>query len=303
MFKCDFCLYVSVRKYNLQKHIGRKHTEEMCKTVLDKNTKNMLESVQNVPPNVQNVSPNVQNVSPKIQNVPPNVLYCHKCNKIYKTKRHLLKHEINCKGIDELTCPKCMISFSNRKHKSRHINKNNCNARSIVYARSPNTHNITENTIIQNAKTINNNNITNNQIIVNNFGSERMDHITHEDIVKILSSGINTIPMYIQKKHFDKNFPENNNIKYTLENKCKVYENNDWTEKDMGLLSSSLVEDNTEVLLLYCDENDIKLSNDIKDTEKYEHIKNKLILIYNKSENNKYNNILSKIKELIKNSN
>jgi len=39
-----------------------------------------------------------------------------------------------------------------------------------------------------------------------------------------------------------------------------------------------------------------------KNTEKYENVKNKLLIIYNKSDNVKYNKILSKIKKLIKNS-
>ena len=59
----------------------------------------------------------------------------------------------------------------------------------------------------------------------------------------------------IGKKHFDNNFPEHKNIKYTNDNKCHVLEleNNLWKEKDLGLLSRNLIKDNTEVLLLYCD--------------------------------------------------
>jgi hypothetical protein len=77
--------------------------------------------------------------------------------------------------------------------------------------RPANIQHITNNGTIQNAETINNNTI--NNIIVNNLGSERIDHITDSDIKKILQSGINTVPLYIEKKHFDKNFPENKNIK------------------------------------------------------------------------------------------
>ena len=299
LHKCAFCTYETKRKYDLKRHQNAKHNtnnNNFCDT--NKIVQNVSPNVQNVPPNVQNVPPNVQNVPPSVQNVPPTNLHCQKCNKLYKTIRHLKNHELNCKKVDNLTCPKCMVSFTNRKHKSRHIKADKCKARSIIYARTPNVQNITNN--INN--NIQNTNITNNQFIINNFGSERLDHISHEDIVRILTSGQNTIPLYIEKKHFDKQFPENNNIKYTLENKCKVFENNTWKEKDIGLLSSSLIKDNTEVLLLYCDDNDIKVSDTIRDTEKYDHIRNKLFIIYNKTDDNKYNVILSKIKELIKNS-
>ena len=260
----------------------------------------MLEK-QQLSENVQNVTPNVQKVNPNEQKVNPNTLYCNKCNKLYKTLKHLSNHEKKCNKVDNLTCSKCMVSFTTKQAKSRHIKADKCKARSIIHARTPNVQNITNNTTnnttnnnIQNAETINNN------FIINNFGSERIDHISHEEIKRILLSGANTIPLYIKQKHFDKDFPENNNIKYTNDNKCHVMEDNSWKEKDIGLLSNNLMKDNTEVLLMYCDNNEIKLLNEIKDTEKYDHIRNKLFIIYNKTDNEKYNSVLTRIKDLIK---
>jgi hypothetical protein len=301
IYNCSFCNYFTERKYNFIRHNANKHTKEY------ENMKN-IENEQNVCPNVQNVIPNVQNVIPNVQNVIPKTFSCTKCNKIYKTSRHLQNHERNCNKVDSLTCPRCMISFTNRHNKNRHIKADKCKARSIIHARTPNIHNITNNNItnniqniIQNQNIYNTTNNTNN-LIINNFGSERIDHISHDDIVKMLTSGLNTIPLYIEKKHFDKNFPENNNIKYSNDNKCRVLEDNSWNEKDIGMLSTNLMKDNTEVLFMYCDNNEIQLLNEIKDFEKYEHIRNKLLIVYNKSDNQKYNTVLTKIKELIKSS-
>jgi hypothetical protein len=290
--KCAFCLYSTKRTFDLKRHHNAKHKDEIFEN--NKLSKN----VQNVTPNVQNVTPNVQNVTPNVQNVTPIVLSCSKCNKIYKTTRHLYNHEKICNKVDSLTCPRCMISFSNRHHKSRHIKADKCKARSIIHARTPNIQNITNNNTINNTT---NNNIQNN-FVINNFGSERIDYISHEEIMKMLQSGTNTVPLYIKKKHFNKNFPENNNIKYSNDNKCQVLEDNCWQEKDIGLLSTNLMKDNTEVLLMYCDNNEIQLLNEIDDIEKYEHIRNKLFIVYNKSDNQKYNTVLAKIKELIKSS-
>ena len=287
--KCAFCLYCTKRRFDLKRHHIAKHKDN----IFENN-----DSLQYV----QNVTPKVQNVTPKVQNVTLCVLSCSKCNKIYKTARHLYNHEKICNKVDSLTCPRCMISFSNRHHKSRHIKADKCKARSIIHARTPNIQNITNNNNItnntQNVQTMNNY----NNIIVNNFGSERIDHISNKEIMKILQSGTNTVPLYIKKKHFDKNFPENNNIKYSNDNKCQVMEDNCWQEKDIGLLSTNLMKDNTEVLLMYCDNNEIQLLNEIDDIEKYEHIRNKLFIVYNKSDNQKYNTVLTKIKELIKSS-
>lgn len=280
MFTCSDCTYISQRKFNLQRHIRNKHHNNVM------NTENEAEE-------------EIVNQSKEKVNI------CQKCNKIYKTKKHLVSHEKYCKGIDELTCPRCMISFTKKQAKCRHIKANKCKARSIIHARMPNIQNITNNGTIQNAETIQNINNTNNIIInniINNFGSERIDHITENDITRILQSGINTIPLYIQMKHFDENFPENRNIKYTNDNKCKVLEDNSWKEKDLLLLSMNLIKDNCAVLLMYCDENEIKLLNKMQDSERLEHIRNKLFIVYNQNDNNKYNQILSKIKDMIKNS-
>ena len=282
--KCRFCDYKTDVKCNLVRHQNAKHKDKLFENNETKQT------VQNVCPNVQNVCPNVQNVCPNEQNV------CPMCYKTYKTKRHLNKHKSLCKGIDELTCSKCMISFTTRSAKHKHIKRNNCSARSVIHYHNKNIQNI-----IQNQNIYNTTNNTNN-LIINNFGSERIDHISHDDIVKMLTSGLNTIPLYIEKKHFDKEFPENNNITFTNENKCKVMENNKWKERDIGTLSSKLILDNSEVLLLYCDNNEMNLLNVLQDEEKFKFIKHKLFIVYDKSESQKYNEILSKIKDLIKNS-
>jgi hypothetical protein len=294
--KCRFCDYKTDVKCNLIRHHNAKHKDKL----FENNGSEQI--VQNDIPNVQNDIPNVQNDIPKIQNDIPTTFSCSKCNKIYKTLRHLKSHELKCKRVDNLTCPRCMISFTHRNNKNRHIKENKCKARSIIHARTPNIQNITNNNNIINNTTNNTQNNIQNKIIINNFGSERIDHISHDEIMKILQSGTNTVPLYIKKKHFDKNFPENNNIKYSNDNKCQVLEDNSWQEKDIGLLSTNLMKDNTEVLLMYCDDNEIQLLNEIDDIEKYEHIRNKLFIVYNKSDNQRYNAVLTKIKELIKSS-
>ena len=94
LLTCSFCEYKTNRAYNLKRHQNSKHIEDMINPEL------------------------VQNV--------PSGLKCKFCNKKYETERHLLNHEKKCNKVDSLTCPRCMISFTNRKHKSRHIKANKC---------------------------------------------------------------------------------------------------------------------------------------------------------------------------------
>ena len=172
MFQCKICNYFSNRKYNLQRHYDNKHTKQVENNENTQNEQNVSPNIQNDIPKIQNDIPKIQNDISKTQNDIPSevkVFICKTCNKIYKTKRHLLNHEKRCQKVDNLTCPKCMASFTHRNNKNRHIKENKCVARSIVHARRPYIQNITNNTNNTNntINNIQNTNITNhNQIIM-----------------------------------------------------------------------------------------------------------------------------------------
>jgi hypothetical protein len=308
LLTCSFCEYKTNRAYNLKRHQNSKHIEDMINPEL---VQNVPPNVQNVPPKIQNVPPNVQNVPPSVQNVPSG-LKCKFCNKKYETERHLLNHEKKCNKVDSLTCPRCMISFTNRKHKSRHIKANKCEARSIMYARTPNVQNITT----QNNTNNNTNNNTHNEVsiadsvvnsnntfIINNYGSERIDYLSEEDMFKILTSGENTIPLYIEKKHFNKDFPENQNIKYDSKTKrCKIREDDKWNNMDLSMVSTKLIKDNSNTLLTYFNSNKDMMYTKIHDDEVFDYILNKLITIKHKTDREKYNTMFNIIKYLLEKS-
>ena len=142
-YQCDYCFYKTNKKYNLIRHQNSKHCIE------NNNNCIISENGRNVHPNGKNVHPNRKNVHPNEKIVHPTQI-CTKCNKIYKTKKCLIQHEKNCNGVDDLTCPRCMISFSSRQAKSNHIKRNNCKPMSIIHARQPNPQNIEKSTIINN---------------------------------------------------------------------------------------------------------------------------------------------------------
>ena len=110
LFKCEFCEYETKRNYNLKRHCNVKHV--IINTSGEKKHNNC------------------EKVQPEF--------ICKKCNKIYKSNRYLINHEKNCNGLDDLTCPRCMISFTTKQGKSNHLKKKNCKPRSIKYARNPN---------------------------------------------------------------------------------------------------------------------------------------------------------------------
>jgi len=289
-FKCVNCLYSTNRKYDLKRHLNAIH-KVVNVEILEK-----LLSEGNVPPNEGNVPPTEGNVPPNEKNVNQKEKMCKFCNKIYKTDKYFIEHVKKCKGIDNLTCPKCMISFSSRQHKSRHINSNNCKARSIIYAKktSDNDTNITYNIT----------NITNNNIIyVNNYGNERKDYLNYDKMFEIFKKGYD-IPTFLTKEiHFNKQFPENNNIIHLNDKSSLIKKEDEYILKDLNLLVDELIMEKS----LHMKDFAIKNKNNIcskLDMNLYEDIIEHLLnLILSKENLENYKIQIKKIKDMIKNNN
>jgi hypothetical protein len=237
--KCAFCNYSTNRKYDLVRHQNARHNDT------DPNENEVLISGVNVTPNGVNVSPNGVNVSPK--------LICKKCNKIYKNKKCLISHEVKCKGVDELTCSRCMISFTTRQAKSKHTVNNKCKPRSIMYARRPNVENIANTMNNMNINTQNNittqNNNTQN-ITINNYGSERLDYLDYDKMLEIFKTAYNIPSILTKHVHFNKDFPENCNIEPAENDKnySLVKMNDEYIFKNLNNLIHELIKDKTRMM-------------------------------------------------------
>jgi hypothetical protein len=147
IFSCEYCDFTTKRKYNLQRHqialhisdisksnnekkaIQPKKTEDkaiQCKETEDK----AIQTEELEEPKEIEAPAEIEENDMQLMN---ECFNCTKCGKIYKTKKSFINHQKNCIGIDSLTCPKCMITYSTYGNKSRHIKTNNCTARSIKY--------------------------------------------------------------------------------------------------------------------------------------------------------------------------
>lgn len=124
---CEFCKYRTIVKCNLKRHQNTKHKEEL----IEKQTKSNLNT---------NVSVTKINID-KHENVIKNkdiskedIHTCEKCSKTYKTHKNFIDHVAKCIGVNSLTCPKCLKSFTSRQHKHTHI-KNHCKVKEskIIY--------------------------------------------------------------------------------------------------------------------------------------------------------------------------
>ena len=280
-YKCNHCEYITNRTNNLKRHHNTVH-----KLLNEK----MLNEANNIHLEKNNIH------SEDINNNKANDNYiCKKCNKSYKTKKSFINHDEKCIGLSILTCPKCMKTFSHVNNKNKHIKKNNCTAKSIIHYNKENN-NIVINNIVNN-----NNIVINNNIIINNYGSERIDYITFEDIMNILlKGGNNIVPRYIEFKHFNDNFPENKNIKYEKNNRCLIRENGEWKYTNIEQLSNKLINKNSYELSKYYNNKKNNIEERIKDIDLIEFIYSRLNYLDLSINKNIYKDIKKEIKNIIK---
>jgi len=243
---CKICNYSCNKRYNIVRHLKNFHKEENNiedniiidnQIIIDledeKDTKiSFREKIEDV-----HIIPNKEYTNNDYNYVKDKKYNCDKCNKKYNTLEYYKNHIKFCNKsyqIDNLKCPKCMKSFYNKDSKNRHIRNDKCKSCSVNNPINtiPIANTITNSyNTATNSYNTNTNNITNN--IYNNYNNERLDYITLEKFYEII---IKTLPIcdYTLEKHFNKEFTENNNIKYSSKNKCFVRENNKWCVKNMN---------------------------------------------------------------------
>ena len=288
ILNCEFCNYTTNRKFNLKRHHNAVHN---VKTPTNDDSKKHIHLEKK---HIENIKEPIH-LEKNHMKTDSECLFCSKCAKKYKTKKSLIGHEEKCIGLNILTCPKCMKNFSNTSNKSAHIKKNNCKAKSIINAVNPDV----KCNLYINANNNNNNTTINN--IVNNFGSERTDYITFDDMMRILlHSGDSIIPKYIEFKHFNKKFPENHNIKYENNNSCLIKAEGRWKLTNIDYLSNNLINKNSSEICRYYNNQKREIEEKIKNLELIEFINRRFNYLDLSLNKDIYNIIKSEIKNIIK---
>jgi len=131
MYKCDYCNYISNRKYNVNLHSNAKHL-----------------NIRGLTTNIDTNNTNNDKIIDSIK--------CKKCTKIFSSKSNLIRHSHICKGIiNPFQCQKCNKIFSCSSSKCRHtktckVKEQDCNPSIINNITNNNCNNTTNNNIINN---------------------------------------------------------------------------------------------------------------------------------------------------------
>ena len=293
-YKCNRCGFFTIYKNNLRTHLNRKN---ICKPLLSNTTiydikkQYNIENKLNDSQMTQNDSKNTNIDSELTQNdslfkntICNNKYTCDYCGKILSKNSNLHRHLKICKKKskdqnkiillekekEELlkTVEKLLIECSNKSNNNT-INSNNSN----------NT----------------NSNNTNNTIIINNYGEEDTHYITKQFIVNLLANKpFKAIPEMIKHTHFNKEHPENQNIKLTNKKEpyVKVMKDNKWEYQDRKntitdlidkqhiKMSDESVEKKIEKQCTKTQKNNIERCNDLYLNEDEDYMKR----LYNESE-------------------
>jgi predicted nuclease with TOPRIM domain len=137
----------------------------------------------------------------------------------------LIKIEENNKRLEE--------SDKKNKEEIAKLKEENTNYKSIIHNTQNNIG--TQNNIIFKIKA---------------YGIEDTSKITVNDYKRILGRGMNSVPAFVEKLHFDKNVPENHNVyisnlrdEYVL-----MYDGKKWRLKDRDEALQQLSEDKSDIL-------------------------------------------------------
>ena len=195
------------------------------------------------------------------------IYQCDLCSKIYSKSCHLRRHEKTCKKKFELNSNKIIEEqqkqiLEMKEEHNKEILELKETVKSLMINSDKNVvnNNTTNNT--NNTNCNNTNNIVNNTININNYGCENKDYITKDYLVKLLKAPFQAIPKLIEYTHFNKDHPENQNIK--LPNKkqpyVKVLKDDKWVYVDrkstiLDLIDEKHCELNNTPLLKHIEEN------------------------------------------------
>jgi len=123
---------------------------------------------------------------------------CSICQKNFSHSSSLYRHRVKCKDNPVKDTPKVDLEteIKELRKKIEDLEKNKNNTTKIEKQNN----------------TTNNIETQNNIININCFGNENMDYITDKVILHCMSKIYGSIPLLIEKIHFDPEHPENNNI-------------------------------------------------------------------------------------------
>ena len=242
-YTCELCNYTTKLKGDYNRHLKTKKHGNNVKhnEILEKELTLMTTNDHKMTTNDHKMTTNDHKIS---ENLPKKLDFiCDYCNKKFSTHPHKRRHELHyCKDnpnlIERLLNEKDKQIIKIEKDKNNEIEKLEKRVDKL-------TDKIGNTTIHNHTNNIQNNNNNNNNIKINSYGNEDLSHITDMFKTNLLCNGpYGAIPKMIEAIHFNKDKPENNNIKLPNLNKkiLKVKQGDSWNYKQKDIILYDLID-------------------------------------------------------------
>ena len=256
-YKCIRCGYIASQRSNMKTHLNRKNK---CKPILEDTSIESIKElygfeITHIKPKITQIEPIMPSVEkkykPKITHNKPKITHndpffiCNFCNKGFKRNWHLNRHYSTCK---EKKKSEELVLLENNKITKMEKKIKELEEKNIKIEKKLKKQKYTNITNSNNINTTNTN-ITNN-IIIKNFGEENIEHL-QDNIYENLLQGIYTaVPKLIKLIHFDKNHPENQNIKFTNKKYpyLKIMKDDKWQLVNKNLEVRDLIDNKCYIL-------------------------------------------------------
>ena len=207
---------------------------------------------------------------------------CKYCDKEYKHKSHLIRHQKICKYKAISLMEESLTHNKYIEHKIEALEKTILNMKQGISITNNNN---------------NNNNIINNTINIISFSKTDLSHISDKEYETIMKKCFMSIPALIEKIHYNPKYPENHNIFITNMNGNYAVkrEKNKWIKCDKSHTIDDLLTKGTGIL-------EERLDNWEEECYDYDPLAKKKFLIFSTNENNdKLNDIKKEINLLLYN--
>tara|TARA_Y100001970_G_scaffold294100_1_gene446849 strand:+ start:14052 stop:14783 length:732 start_codon:yes stop_codon:yes gene_type:complete len=152
---------------------------------------------------------------------------CRYCDKSFATKPSMRRHELHyCKNVNDIDL---ILTVKNMERDKNALNKH---IEKLIQKVGDTTNNIT------------------NNIQINGFGSENTSYITEKMLDNLLVYPGTMVPQLVALTHFNKNHPENKNLKITnIKSKyVKVYSDGKWILQNKEDVIDNIMNSNYVVL-------------------------------------------------------
>jgi hypothetical protein len=198
-----------------------------------------FESNSKITPNHSILNSIHSKITPNHSKISINKHMCEYCNRGYTRRDNLTKHLKNCKNKKN-----SIEKFKELEEKNTKLLE--AVEKLLIEKKEYNGNIITNNT----NNTNNDNSTTINVISLNNYGNENTQYITKEYLMGLLEKPFQSIPELIKYMHFNKDYPENQNIKLTNKKEpyIKVLKDNKWELVDRKDTINDLIDQKHSIL-------------------------------------------------------